>query len=122
MIRGSISADLVPRVPLKFLSESGHSRDVQAVLDSGFNSELTVPRRLVNEFGMKPLGNVRMLLGDGSEHLCPTFEAVIEWDGLPTVVIAEVCDLDPMIGMKLLSGSRVVMVVEPGGEMTIEQI
>jgi hypothetical protein len=71
---------------------------------------------------MKPFGNVRMLLGDGSEHLCPTFEAVIEWDGLPMVVVAEVCDLDPLIGMGFVRGSRVVMEVQPDGEITIEPI
>ncbi len=122
MIRGSISSDLVPRVPLRFLSETGHAREVQAVLDTGFNSELTVPRRFVDEFGMKPLGNVRMLLGDGSEHLCPTFEAIIEWDGLPMVVVAEICELDVMVGMGQLRGSKVLLEVEPGGDLTIEQI
>ncbi len=122
MIRGSISSDLVPRVPLRFLSETGHAREVQAVLDTGFNSELTVPRRFVDEFGMKPLGNVRMLLGDGSEHLCPTFEANIEWDGLPMVVVAEICELDVMVGMGQLRGSKVLLEVEPGGDLTIEQI
>ena len=120
MIRGYIAADLVPRVPLTLFSEAGHSREVQAVLDSGFNSELTVPNRFIQEFGLKPLGKVRMFLGDGSEHLCPTYEATIEWDGIPRVVVAEICDLDPMIGMGLLRGFRVNMEVEPGGEIGIE--
>ncbi|MBC7856808.1 MAG: clan AA aspartic protease [Pirellulaceae bacterium] len=122
MIRGSISAELVPRVPFTLLSESGVAREVQAVLDTGFNSALTVPSRFVKEVGMKPLGKVRMILGDGSEHLCPTYEAIVEWDGLPMVVVAEICDLDPMIGMGLLRGFRVAMEVEPGGALTIEQM
>jgi hypothetical protein len=41
---------------------------------------------------------------------------------LPMVVVAEVCELDVMIGMGLLRGSKVVMEVEPGGNLTIEQI
>lgn len=120
MIRGKISSDLVPSIPLTLLSDSGYRREIQAVLDTGFNSELTVPSRLIGEFGMKPLGNVRMFLGDGSEHLCPTYEATIEWDGLPMVVVAEACDLAPMVGMSLLRGYRVIMDVEPDGELTIE--
>ena len=37
------------------------------------------------------------------------------------VVVAEICELDPMIGMGLLYGNRVVMEVNPGGELTIKQ-
>ena len=53
----------------------------------------------------------------GIEH-----EAIIEWDGLPKVVVAEICELDVMVGMGLLRGSKVLMKVEPGGDLTIEQI
>ena len=70
MIEGVVNAayEAVIRLPLR--GPAGQAREVEAVIDTGFNLYLTLPPSLVAELGLSLQSRGLMTLADGrEEHL-----------------------------------------------------
>ena len=67
MIEGVANAAYEPVIALAVHGQSEQSRDIEAVVDTGFNGFLTLPTTLVSELGLPFVSIGRATLSDGSE-------------------------------------------------------
>ena len=120
-----ISGTIRNREALIELDVSGPSqspRHVEAVLDTGYNGYLTLPRQLVSALGLPFAGHRRGTLADGSVTRMEVYMASVGWHGRQKEVLISQTAGTPLIGMALLEGSPLMMDVVDGGTVTIEEL
>lgn len=120
MIEGRVNAAYQAIVPLIVRGPTGVTREIDAVVDTGFNRFLTLPSTLVAELALPFIGVSRVLLANGSEETLDTHDVTVLWDGQPREVDAFVADALPLVGMSLLDGYTLHVRVHDGGRVTIE--
>jgi len=64
----------------------------------------------------------RAILADGSEIIFDTYEANILWEGQQRRVSVDEADIDPLIGMSLLSNHKLTIEVVPDGKVVVERL
>ena len=99
-----------------------YPQEVEALVDSGYNGELTLSRGVVTALGLPLLGQDKVALADGSEVLMDTFEAIVLWDGQPRLVVADAADPFCLVGMALLYGQELHIRVRVGERVMIEPL
>jgi clan AA aspartic protease len=122
MISGRVNLHREAVVRLSLRSPQGREQEIEAVIDTGFNGDLTLPPDLIAELSLPFRRNGRAVLGDGSEVTFNIHEAVILWDGRPRRIIVDVADTDPLLGMGLLYGHELNLQVIEGGEALIKSL
>ena len=120
MIEGSVDATLECRIALGLRSPSGETRDVDAVVDTGFSRFLTLPPAVVEELGLPFAGARLVILADGSEVALDAYAATVLWDGRPREIVVYAADTMPLIGMSMLNGHSLYVEVESGGRVVIQ--
>ncbi len=81
MIRGTVNARLEAVVRLRMRGLGGAELDVDAVVDTGFTSSLTLPSTAVTALGLVRQSGGSAVLGDGSVRHFDVYAAEVEWDG-----------------------------------------
>ena len=120
MIRGAVNAAYEPIVRLAVQGPSGQSREIEAVVDTGFNGYLTLPPGLVADLGLLRVSTGSGILADGSVVRFDIHSCTMPWDGQQRRVRVNVADTTPLVGMRLLDGHRLCVDVEDGGRVVIE--
>ena len=120
MIAGLVNAAYEAVVTLAVQGPAGQTRDIDAVIDTGFGGFLTLPPALVAELGLPYKGTGWATLGDGSEITFPYYDVAVLWEGRPKYGLVEAADTAPLVGMRLLDGHSLYMEVEDGGRVVIE--
>ncbi|HKI02347.1 MAG TPA: clan AA aspartic protease [Thermoanaerobaculia bacterium] len=101
---------------------SGEEREVEAVVDTGFNGSLTLPPYLVAELGLPFRTKTTALLGDGSQVLFNVHDGIVLWNGRPRRVAVDVADTEPLFGMRLMEGHELTIEVIEGGSVSITEL
>ncbi len=121
---GAVSADgREPVLPLTLLplGASGQRVEAEAVVDTGFDGELTLPPGLIRRLGYPYRGFTRGTLADGSAVRFDYHEGRVLWHGgEERAVVVLAADGDPLVGMALLRGSRLTIAAAPGGAVRVE--
>ncbi len=92
---------------------------MRAVIDTGFDGWLTLPRSIVTSLSLPRRGRERGVLADGTAVLFHLHRATITWDGRPRSVLAAVAGRTPLVGMGLLDGYQLTVEVKPRGKVRI---
>lgn len=127
-MRGRVDVHGVePLLPIHVLAEDGDGGTradlrLDAVVDTGFEGELTLPTDVIRSFGFEYLGEVPTVLADGTRRVAEAYLARILWHGRETPVEALAEDGDPLVGMGLLSGSELRVEARPGGGVVITKL
>jgi clan AA aspartic protease len=122
MMTGVVNAALEAWLRLSVEDVRGHVREVEAILDTGFNGFLTLPPAVVAALELPWLFRQQGQLADGSLQVLDVFEAAIRWDGQPRTVEVEAIDAQPLIGMGLMRAHELRVHVKPGGVVTIAAV
>ena len=128
MIKGKVqvaAADedivlLEPRIAIGIAGGNHVFQTEEAIVDTGFTGWLTLPERIVKELGLTYYGQRRARLADEGEIASEVYGALVSWHGSPRPVLAYQIEGTPLIGMALLTGSRLFVDAQEGGEVTIE--
>jgi len=107
---------------LRVRENDGFELEVVFVIDTGFNSFVTLPRALILQVGLLPTGYSQAKSDDEQQVQLPVFEAVVEWDGNPKAVVVLQVEGSPLLGMALLAGFNLNLDVVEGGSVTIRPI
>jgi clan AA aspartic protease len=119
MIHGVVNAQHEATVRVRVRGPSGIESDVKAIVDSGFTASLALPVDVVNALGLPRQSGGKAILADGSVRYFDICAAELAWGmGWRPVFVYAVGD-EPLLGMRLLAGHRVVMDVVPGGLVEI---
>jgi clan AA aspartic protease len=119
MIRGAVNARNEAVVRLRVRGPGGVESDVDAIVDSGFTSSLTLPAAMVTALGLARLSGTSAVLADGSIRQFDIYGAEVAWDGTWRTVLVSAVGNEPLLGMRLLAGHKLVIEVVPGGLVEI---
>jgi clan AA aspartic protease len=122
MISGAVVSGRGPVVPLVVLDADGHEHTVSAIVDTGFNGWLTLPRRLAHLWGLSLGEQGSGVLANGTAVSFEVYEGQVVWDGQPTAVLVDEMESEPLIGMRLTRGYRMLIENVDGGVVTIERM
>ena len=120
MIEGAVNAHYEAVVRLSLLNSSGQTRDIDAVVDTGYNGFLTLPPALVVELGLTRLGQKSLILANGRRDVFDTYGATVFWDGQSRFVDADEADAAPLLGMSMLDNHDLSIQVRDGGRVVIQ--
>ena len=120
MIEGGVNANLEAVVTLPIRSTAGQTREIDAVVDTGFNGYLTLPPMLVRDLGLPVVGDGEAVLADGSKATFDVYGVTVLWDGQPRYVEIGAVGVDPLVGMSMLDSHNLFVEVRGGGRVVIE--
>ena len=119
MIQGVVNASLEAVVSLAVQGPTGHTREIEAVIDTGFSGFLTLPPPLVAELELAFDGIGWAFLADGTEARFDVHSVTMLWDGGRRHVYVYAADATPLVGMRLLHRHNLSIDVEDGGRVAI---
>jgi len=122
VISGTVVANQGPVVPLVLQDAGGHEYALSAVVDTGFTGWLTLPKEIIAALGLRYREQTRAILADGGSSLFSTYDLSVIWDGRPQVILVDELESEPLIGMRLLYGFRLVIENVDGGVVQIERM
>jgi clan AA aspartic protease len=119
MIRGVVNARHEAVVRLRVRGPGGVESDVDAIVDSGFTASLTLPATTVTALGLARQSGSSAILADGSIRQFDICAAEVAWGGTWRAVLVSAVGNEPLLGMRLLAGHKLVIEVVPGGLVEI---
>lgn len=120
MITGYVNAEREAVIRLKVRgSQPGQEHEIEALIDTGFTSFLTLPPSLIAALGLPWRGFGEAILGDGSLHTFDVHRATVDWDGQERTIEADAADTEPLVGMGLIYGHELRIAAVDGGPVTI---
>ena len=122
MIEGTVNAHREAIILISMLDASGQPVALDAVVDTGFNGSLTLPTAFIQTLGLVWQVRGSAILANGVEEECDIYAGVVLWDGQPRHILVEAADTDPLVGMRLMSGYRIIIEDVDGGMVRIERI
>ena len=120
MIEGFVNANYEPVISLPVQGPAGQAREIDVVIDTGYNGYLTLPPVLVAELGLPVLGDGEATLADGSEAAFDVYGVTALWDGQPRYVETDAVGSTPLVGMSLLDEHDLSIQVRNGGRVVIQ--
>ena len=120
MIEGTVNAHLEAVVTLPLRGPSGQAREVDAVVDTGFNGYLVLPPTLVADLGLPVVGDGEAVLADGSEAAFDVYGVTMLWDGQLRFVETGAVGVNPLVGMAMLENHDLSIHVREGGRVVIQ--
>jgi clan AA aspartic protease len=120
MMTGRVTARREATLRLTVLGPDQRQHVADTVLDTGFNGFLTLPSHMIQTLRLPFVGHRRATLGDGSIVVLDLYLATVLWYEQEREVLVLQADGEPLVGMALLYGSRVVLHVVDDGDVLIE--
>ena len=122
MITGEVTPDREAVILLRVRSPGGGEMELDALLDTGFTDFLSLPPEVIAELQLPFREVSEFTLADGSTVRLEAYTVTVIWEGEERTVLALGAESDPLAGMALLHGSRVMLDVVDGGEVRIEPL
>lgn len=122
MITGTVTVAREAVIGLSVRGPNGQVRDIDAVIDTGFDGSLTLPPQLITSLGLPWRRRGWSILADGSESVCDIYEASVVWDGISRRVAIDAVEIVPLVGMALLYGHELTVQVVEGGSVRIRPL
>lgn len=122
MISGVVRGGREPVVRLALIGAAGQIEEVEAVIDTGFTGELTLPSSIIALLGLQSPSFQPAVLADGTAVRLAAYALNILWDEARRDVTAMEAENDPLLGMALLEGHRLTIDAVDGGPVTIGPI
>jgi clan AA aspartic protease len=119
MIRGMVNVRREAIVTVRVRGPGGAERDVDAVVDSGFNASLTLPDAVVATLGLARQSGGGAVLADGSVRQFDIYAAEVAWGGGWRPVLVSGVGDEVLLGIRLLAGHELQIAVVPGGSVEI---
>lgn len=119
MLTGYVTAERVAIVRITARGPSKAEQAVDAMVDTGFNGELSLPPAVIASLGLVSDGEAFAELADGTMASMSKYRGAVRWEGRLRKVIVLEADGEPVIGMSLLWGSRLGVDATDAGRVTI---
>ena len=122
MIEGIVNDYLEATVSLSAEGPRGQQRSIDAVIDTGFSGELSLPPWLVVDLGLTYESQVQAILANGATETLSLYRARLIWDNRAIDVLAAESDAPPLVGMSLLKDHELRIEASPGGRVRISTL
>ena len=122
MIAGKVTADREAVIELQLAGPVPETQQINAVIDTGYNGNPTLPGHLITALQLPSAGFRRAALADGSSAILNVYLGNVVWHGRPHEVVVARAEGAPLVGMSLLRGSRMTMDVIDNGDVLIAEL
>lgn len=122
MISGIVNSNIEAVIQLVASGPTTVEQVFDAVVDTGFSGDVTMPFDLIRMLGLRWQGIGVGELADGREEVFDVYDGLVMWDGKPRRVEIEAAETQPLVGMNLLCGSNLRIDVIPGGAIQINPL
>jgi clan AA aspartic protease len=119
MIRGTVTPLKEAVIRVKVWGPNDESAEVDALIDTGCTSSMLLPMETIDALGLQRHSKGKAVLADGSTRRFNVYHAEVNWNGCDISICVSAIGDEPVIGMRLLEGHRLVADVEPGGDVSI---
>jgi len=121
MITGFFTAEREPALSLEAIGPDG-SRSCDAIIDTGFTGELTLPPDWIEDLGLPYAGVEEMMLADGRFRDTAMYDGYVVIDEEAyEVVIAEAPTI-PLVGTNLLWGFSLNVDFQANGAVQLKRL
>ena len=120
MIEGVVNAAYEAVVTLSLRGQAGEAREIEVVIDTGYNGFLSLPLALAAELGLPLVGPSQATLANGAVETFNVHDVIVLWDGMPRDIEADAVGPTPLAGMALLDSHSLYVEVEDRGRVAIE--
>ena len=120
VIVGAVNSAYEPIVRLEVHGPSGLSREIRAIVDTGYNGYLMLTPGLAAALDLPFVSTNPVFLADGSEVSFEVCDVTVMWDGSPRDVDAHISDTTPLVGMRLMDSHTLYVEIEDGGRVVIQ--
>lgn len=122
MIQGAVNAEREPIVRVVVRDANGQDHAHDAIVDTGFTGWLTLPPRLIASLNLAWRESGVGILADGGQILFNVYDATLLWDGQLVAIPVDEAEAEPLIGMRLMHGYRIVIEDVDGGLVQIDRL
>ena len=122
MLKGVVTANREAVLPLRLRGTADLEAVIEAVIDTGFTDELTLPLSWVTALNLPYLLTDDVTLADGSTIGVDLYEVTVLWEDRERPAIVHCLEGSPVIGMSLLYDYLLTMQVTEGGQVTLEAL
>ena len=121
MLSGRVNSEREALLDLEIHGDDKMVR-LSAVIDTGYDGFLTLPRLIIEELDLPYLGPAQAVLGDGNATRLDVYVARVHWHDAERDVLVLEAEGGVLVGMAMLSGSRLAMDVEHEGAVSIRSL
>jgi clan AA aspartic protease len=121
MTSGFFTPEGEPAVRLRVQSDSQERGRVEAVIDTGFNGDLTLPPDLIAALALPEATEERVVLGDGTVRMVQLYTASVVFAGQTRRVFVGEAPTTPLLGTELLQGFSLRVDFWEGGSVEIRE-
>lgn len=118
--------DGFPRLTLALPGRDGGSLDVEFIVDTGFDGDLTLPADIIRRLDAPPDGQRSRQLADGSSSRCDVYRLFLDLeedeDQARGELEALVINGNPLLGRQFLYDHLLLVEVTEGGEVSAEPL
>jgi predicted aspartyl protease len=122
MISGVVNAFREAVIRIVVLDQLGEAHEFDAVVDTGFNGSLTLPMNKISDLNLTWRTRGSAIIANGTIDECDIYYGIVMWDGHPQSILVEAADTAPLVGMRLMTGYRIVIDDVDGGQVTIQTL
>ena len=122
MIEGVVNAAHEAVVALHLQGPEGRTRDIEAVVDTGYSGFLTLPTSLVAQLELPFAYMGQALLANDDEISFNVHDVTVLWDGQPKHIKTDATGSTPLVGMSLLDAHSLYVEVADGGRVAIQSM
>ena len=122
MINGTVNASREATVRVVLVNDAQRREEFEAIIDTGFSGDLTLPKALIASLNLVWLGREQGVLADGSVKLFDVYTGSVLWNGELCAVEIEAVNGQPLLGMKLLQGYSLQIDVITNGAVSINPL
>ena len=117
---GVVNDQLEATLRLVVVGANGQpSREVSAVIDTGYNGAITLPPSAVSALALPRGASREVTLGDASRKVFDYYTASVIWDGQARKVRVLCVEGTPLIGTALLRGYKLESDFVAGGPVVL---
>ena len=99
MIQGAVSGNSEAIIRLTLHAAAGAMQEIDAIIDTGFTGDLTLPPALIRRLELPWKGRGQALLADGGIHTFDEYVGTVSWNGQSLTVEMSSADTNPLVGM-----------------------
>ena len=125
MIRGTVieggGGQLEPWVEIAVEDRRGGLHTIEVIVDTGFTDKLTLPTEFIERLGLPYIDSREVTLADGTTGAYDYYQGNVLWHGNLRSAAVIALDADPLLGTRMLMGSRLTVEFRDGGEVIIAE-
>lgn len=122
MMQGAVNAEREPIVQIVVRDANGQDHAHDAIVDTGFTGWLTLPPSLIASLNLAWRESGAGILADGGQILFNVYDATLLWDGQLVAIPVDEAEAEPLIGMRLMHGYRILIEDVDGGLVQIDRL